>query len=49
MDSVWRRKPYHGNRYEFFAGKDVIKCRMFLKVNLSRRASDISSPRAIII
>lgn len=49
MDSVWRRKPYHGNRYEFFAGKDGIECRMFLKVNLSRRASDISSPRALII
>lgn len=49
MASVHGRKPYHGDRYEFFAGKDGIKCRMFLKVNLSRRASDISSPRTIII
>lgn len=49
MVSVWSRKPYHGNRYEFFAGYDGIECRMFLKVNLSRRASDVSSPRTIII
>ena len=49
MDNVWRRKPYHGDRYEFFAGKDGVKYRMFLKVNLSRRASDVSSPRTLII
>lgn len=49
MDSVCRRKPYHDNRYEFFAGKDGVECRMFLKVNLSRRASAISSPRTLII
>lgn len=49
MDSVWRRKPYHGDRYKFFAGKDGVECRMFLKVNRPRGASDISCPRAIII
>lgn len=49
MDNVCRRKPYHGDRYEFFAGYDGVECRMFLKVNRSGSASAISSPRTIII